>query len=235
MADHDDKTVKQLLDAGTRADLERWFGLPSFAQRADAAADAGKAPVPPEQDARFAEVHRRRDAAIAAIDPALVDAIYRRMPTSDDLLRFKAELDVLVDPSIARIDLAMIERHNAHLEPREVEIPYQLEDALTNRTPQALLRDLHRPELEFDKLFEIVDPLAELRVEVAKLVAEAMATRHSLVCEPSVFQEGRALLLELRAFRNQPWIEMDLPNSARADTPEAKQAELQRSSGRAER
>ena len=42
-----------------------------------------------------------------------------------------------------------------------------LEDAVRERTPQALLRDLHRPELYFDKSFQRVDMIADYRVDIA--------------------------------------------------------------------
>lgn len=204
MADHDDKTVKQLLDAATRAELERWFGLPSFEQLAD----EGKQPATPPEDPEFAEIRKRRETAIAAVDPGLLESLRRRSEVPPDLLQFKAAIDIHVDPSIARFDLGMVERQTAHVEPREVEIPSELEDDLKDVTPQALLRDLHRPELTFDKVFEMFDPLAEERVYVAKLVDEAMATPHRVTTVLAPFREGRALLLELRAARSQPWAEI---------------------------
>jgi hypothetical protein len=207
MADNDDKTVKQLLDAGTRADLERWFGLPSFEQLAD----EGKA-VEPAEDPEFIAVRKRRDDAIAAVDPALVEAHRRRTDVPPDLLKIKPTVDLVVDPSITRLDLSMIEQQHTHLEPRAVEIPAWLEDDLHNCTPQALLRDLHRPELVFQKMFETVDALAEQRVDLAKLIAEAMTTRHGLDTGPSPLQEARALFVELREIRRSPWTEIKMPD-----------------------
>jgi len=207
MADNDDKTVKQLLDAGTRADLERWFGLPSFEQLAE----QGKTVEPPE-DPEFIAVRKRRADAIAAIDPELVEAHRRRTDIPSDLFKIKPTVNLVVDPSITRLDLSMIERQHGHLEPREVEIPPGLDDDLHNCTPQALLRDLHRPELVFHKVFEIVDVIAELRVDIVKLITEAMTTRHRLEVGPSPFMEARALILELRDIRHSPWTEIKMPD-----------------------
>jgi hypothetical protein len=207
MADNDDKTVKQLLDAGTRADLERWFGLPSFEQLAD----EGKTVEPPE-DPEFIAVRKRRAEAIAAIDPALVEAHRRRTDIAPDLFKISPTMNLVVDPSITRLDLPRLERQNAHLEPRQVEIPPSLEDDLRNCTPQALLRDLHRPELTFDKTFEIVDVVAEQRVDIRKVIAEVMTTRHRIELGPSPLQEARALILELREIRHSPWTEIKMPD-----------------------
>jgi hypothetical protein len=210
MADNqDDKKVKDLLDAATRAELERWFNLPSFEQLAD----RGVQPEPPPEDPAAAAVRERRAAAIACVDPALLEAHRRRVEPPDDLIKFKAMIDVRVDPDIATIDLAMIERQHAVGEPREVERPQDLEDDLNDCTPQALLRDLHRAELTFDKVFEIVEGNAGQRFDIVRAVAEAMATRWTLPpFGPSPFHEGRALLLELRDDRHRPWTEIKLPN-----------------------
>src|SRR4051812_1026914 len=211
MADHDDKTVKQLLDAGTRADLERWFGLPSFEQLAD----QGKVVEPPPEDPEMLAVRKRRQAAIAAVDRALLDRILHRFD-AEDLIKPPQDVALAVDPSIARLDLSMIERQHSHLEPREIELPPQLEDDLRNCTPQALLRDLHRPETVFDKVFEVVDMSAEQRLDGAKAVAEVMAMRHRIEIVPLAFQDAYAQMLELRAQRRQPWTEIKLRKRGRS-------------------
>jgi hypothetical protein len=208
-ADNDDKTVKQMLDPAVRANLERWFGLPSFEQLADQARTA----EPPPEDAEMAAVRKRRADAIAAVDPALVEAHRRRTEPRDDLIRFKATIDVLVDPTIARLDLSMIERQVTNSEPREVELPAEMQDDLRNCTPQALLRDLHRPELTFDKVFEVVDMAAEQRVDVVARVAEAITTRWKpQVGGATALHEARALIRDAHRVRRQPWTEIKMPN-----------------------
>jgi hypothetical protein len=208
-ASGDDKRVKDLLDAGTRADLERWFGLPSFEQLAD----RGVKPAEPRpEDPEMLEVRRKRAEAIAAVDPALVEAHRKRTDPPPDLIKFTATLEVRVDPSISTIDLAMIENKHTSLEPREVEIPEELRDDLHDCTPQALLRDLHRPELMFDKVFEIADVAATQRVDVVATIAEAMRTRWSLrEFGPSPLQEARDLIKALRDDRHSPWTEIRMP------------------------
>ena len=204
--DNDDKKVKDLLDAATQADLERWFGLPSFEQLAE----QGRTPAPPNEDPEFAERRKRQDEALAAVDPAWLDAFDRRMEALRGVIRPLPPLELRVDPAIARFDHAMLDQRSTVAEPREVERPPDLADALAERTPQALLRDLHRPELDFYKMFERVDVIAEYRVDLAATITEVMAPR----VPPSPvtpFRDCRALLLELRAERHQPWINIEMP------------------------
>ncbi|HWU90011.1 MAG TPA: hypothetical protein VN253_22265 [Kofleriaceae bacterium] len=190
-----DQTVKQLLDAATIADLERWFGLPSFQQLAEK-----EEPAPEDPD--MVAVRERRAKAIAAVDPAMVEAHRRRVESGETLIRFQATIEVRIDPSLAQLDLAMIEQKQAMAEPREVEIPDQLREDLADCTPQAVLRDLHRPETLFDKMFEVVDMAAEQRLDIVQAVDEAMRTSWKLPAfEVSPVTEGRALIAELRQDR----------------------------------
>jgi hypothetical protein len=199
--DTSDPKVKDFIDAATEAQLARWFGLPSFAQLPDAAAE----PAAPE-DPEMAAVREQRARAIAAIDPVLVEEHRRRTDVPDRLIQFKPQLEVRVDPAMAFIDLDMIERQYRLAEPRAVEIPQELQDDLRDCTPQALLRDLHRPELDFDKTFEVVDHAAAQRLDIVAEVALAMATSWKLPpLQDSPFREAYALMIELRAERRQSW------------------------------
>ena len=189
-----DAPLSDVVDAATRAELERWFGLPSFQELAD------KGEVLPE-DPELEAKRKLRAQAIAAVDPALVEEHRRRVESGEGLLRFQAVIELRIDPSIARIDLDRIEQR-AIAEPREVELSDELRDDLAQCAPQAILRDLHRPELFFDKAFEIVDMAAEQRLDIVAAVAEAMRTRWTLTLPPSLpAAETRVLLAELRAER----------------------------------
>src|SRR6188474_613874 len=99
MADNDDKKVKELIDDATRADLERWFGLPSFEQLADRGI-AGE--PPPAEDPEIAKAQKRQAAAIAAVDPAMLEAHRRRTTPPDDLFQFRPTLELRVDPEFAQ-------------------------------------------------------------------------------------------------------------------------------------
>ncbi len=187
-------TVKQLLDAKTIAELERWFGLPSFQELAERS-------EPPPPDPELEAKREQRAKAIAAVDPALLEAHRLRTESGEDLIRFQAVIDVKIDPSMTRVDLERIEQR-AIAEPREVEVAFQISDDLAECAPQAILRDLHRPELYFDKVFEVVDMAAEQRFDIVAAVDEAMRTSWKLPPLGGLpAAEARALLAELKQER----------------------------------
>jgi len=206
-----DKSLEQVVDETTRKELERWFGLPSFTELEDRG-------VPAEElDPEMAAVREQREKAMAAVDPALLAAIkFRTEDNPETLLELELTLDVRVDPDIARFDMTMAERASVINEPREVEISDELRDDLKECVPQALLRDLHRPETFFEKQLEIVDVLAAERVDAAAEVAQAMRQTRLQPPARSEWQEMRQLLAELRRERRRPWPELfaslPLPN-----------------------
>jgi hypothetical protein len=204
-----DTKVKDLLDDATRADLERWFGLPSFEQLAE----RGIVPAPPPaEDPEFAERRKRQDEALAAVDPVWLEAHRLRVEAMAAMVIPLPPLALRVDAGIARFDHAMIDHAASVADPRDVERPGDLEDALAERTPQALLRDLHRPEQDFYKAFEQVDVIADYRVDVAATITEAMTPSQAVPQSATTpFQDARALLLELRAERRLPWINIEMP------------------------
>lgn len=211
MADNDDTKVKDLLDAKTRAELERWFGMPSFEQLADRG--VAPPPAPAEEDPAIVARAKRVQDALAAADPRFLEAHRARTAPADHLLNFKAAIDVHVDQNITLFDIAMAERQQSIAEPRERELPEELRDDMKECAPQALLRDLHRPELQFDKVFEVVDIAAEQRVDIVALVAEVMRTKWTLPgFAATPLQDARTLLAQLREDRLvKPWTEIEIP------------------------
>lgn len=204
-----DQTVKELIDGATRVDLERWFGLPSY----EALAEQGVHPEPPPEDPKLAERRKRQDTALAAIDPALVEAHRRRTDGLAHAIRPVPEVALHVDLSIVQLDTAMIAQRGAIAEPREVVRPRDIDDAVREDcTPQALLRDLHRPELYFSRELQRVDVMESYRLDIAANIDEVMATSTKLPPPGTpLFDEGSALLQDLRAERNQPWTEIEMP------------------------
>ena len=207
--DNDDRKVKDVLDDATRADLERWFGLPSFEQLAE----QGIVPAaPPAEDPEFAERRKRQDEALAAVDPVWLEAHRLRVESMCAMVTPLPPIVLRVDPSIARFDHAMLEHAATVAEPREVERPGDLSEAMAERTPQALLRDLHRPEADFYKAFEQLDVMSDYRIDIPATITEAMTPSSALPPSAATpFQDSHALLLELRAERRQPWINIEMP------------------------
>jgi hypothetical protein len=212
--DDDDPKVKQLLNPATEEDLARWFNLPSFTQLAEqqtqAPATGGGV------DAELQAVIERRDQALANVDPHLLESLYFRNETRPaSLLKFKAMIDIQVDQDFGNVDEDLVARKASIAEERSVEISEQVQDDLKECTPQALLRDLHRAELYFDKTYEIVDIAAEQRLDIVAEVRAAMATSWKLPpLSASPLIESTALFAAVRAQRRRTWTEFlpELPN-----------------------
>ena len=208
MPNDDERKVKDLiaegrvpLDPQTQADLEKWVGLPSVTALEEQGKIAG--PV----DADMAQVAERRAAAVAAVDPALLDLIRLRTEDIPNPIGVpKRTIEPVIDDSIALFDMGMVDKALTIAEPRTVEIPDQLIEDLKDCTPQALLRDLHRPEQFFDKVFEIVDIAAEQRIDIVAEVKSAMRTSWRLPAfGKTPLDDSREALAEVRAERRAPW------------------------------
>ena len=194
------------IDDVTRAELERWFGLPSFAQVAEGDIPKGAVQIP--EDPEIAAVRVRREKALAAIEPRFLDAIAARAARRAAPYRERPPIEIRVREDVAITDLAAIERQHLIAEPREVEVPQEMQDDLKDCTPQALLRDLHRPELDFEKTFEVVDMAADQRVDIVAMVDEAMKTAWRLTTADvsgMPKDESLAIIAQLRAERRTPW------------------------------
>jgi len=157
----------------------------------------------------MAEVRERRRIATEAVDPHLLASILSRFP-EEGLLLFTPDIKQHVDPSIALFDLAMVENKLSISEPRDYTRPEDIEDELKDNTPQSMLRDLHRPELEFEKQFEQIDMAADQKIDIVAEVSSAMATSWKLppLGEPPS-HELRRQIAEARAERTSPW--QDIP------------------------
>jgi hypothetical protein len=210
VAPNDDKPdlkVKDLLTPETQAELERWFGLPSYQELEEKGIQV--------EDAESIAAREQYDRAIAAVDPALLAAIEQLTYPPEKLLRFNATITPSATAKTVLFDEGMIDRVYQHAEPREVLIPDELLRDLDNCTPQALLRDLHRAELDFEKFFEMVELPEELRVNGPAVVAETMATRwRPELAHP--LHAARAEITAAHLDRRQPWAAMcsaePLPN-----------------------
>lgn len=169
----DDKKVKDLIDAGTQADLERWFGLPSYAALPD---NVQVAPAPDPYaglDPEMIAVREQRAKAVAAVEPWMLEGHAYRTSGAARLMKLVFEVDLHIEKSISKLDETMGARSIA--EPREVELPEDIVDAMAECAPQALLRDLHRPVTDFDFILERPDPPTEEELEAKQGVREIMA------------------------------------------------------------
>lgn len=218
--DHKDPKVKalverdpsqpldQFVDAATAAQLERWFGLPSFTQ-----VEEGEVELVVE-DPEVAAVRERRKRIAQEIDPVLLAAIEQRHIPRDDLIKFTATIE-LRDKTIALFDPSYMESRGAIADERIYDQPGDIQEALQENTPQALLRDLHRLEIDFDQprdeftSMEDEVPPEPLLVDIAKKIDETMSMRFGF--EPLVALDVSHLLDDTRNEINKSWV--DIANS----------------------
>jgi hypothetical protein len=203
----DDRKVKDVIDAVTQAELERWFGLPSFAQVEDRVANA--TPEEVEVDLEMQAVIERRRKATEAVDPALLASLVIREDEPERGFVFKYTIESRIPEKFGVVDEVLVARVGAPAEPREVQIPDELREDMKDVTPQALLRDLHRNEEYFDKLFEVVDLAVELRFDVSNEVRSAMATRWTVPpLEASPRVESENIVAQGRIDLRNPWTDL---------------------------
>jgi hypothetical protein len=131
-------------DPALVAQLAAWFGLPSFEQLEDQAAAA----APPHEPSAVEKVQERRREVLAQIDPALLAHVTRHSGVAEQL-RPAEPAPRPWEGRVTAFDPSQVPPELTEDDWREVEIPNELRKDLKIATPQAFLRDLHRPEKEF--------------------------------------------------------------------------------------
>ncbi len=134
---------------------------------------------------------------------------------TEAMITFNAVIDIRIKTEMGCFDYAAAEAQVISIEPREREIDEELRDEMKEVAPQALLRDLHRPEDEFQKQFELIDPSAAQRYDIVAEVADVMRTNWRLPPLPDItpLEEQRRLLAGDRATRRRAWwTEIRMPN-----------------------
>ncbi|HEX4453073.1 MAG TPA: hypothetical protein VH143_19510 [Kofleriaceae bacterium] len=214
----DEPTVRELLDgasldsvvdATTQAELAKWFALPSVEVAREQGMDL-------PEDPELVAMREARARALAAVDPHILATVNRRIDDNTEaMIMFNAIIDIHIKTEMGCFDYSAVERQAFAIEPREREVDEDLRDEMKEVAPQALLRDLHRPEDEFEKQFEMVDPSAAQRYDIVAEVAGAMRTNWRLPPLPDItpLEEERRLLAGDRAMRRRAWwTEVRMPN-----------------------
>jgi hypothetical protein len=237
----DDPRVRDLLsgrassdaiDPETAAKLASWFDLPSFAQveELEAKAQAAAELANPNEN----PVAQRRRAAMANVDPGLLAHVTRHDDAARALRReplpSRWEGRVLlfdeqrVPPAIDLDDL------------REVHIPPQLRKDLKTCTPQASLRDLHRPDKQFfvtlKSPFEDQDeePVAGNPMEP---VRAALRSSHRVGVIDTAGIAGTAQWIALQRTLAQPWAESKRERARKREVELLAKLEAEAAAGKA--
>jgi hypothetical protein len=225
------------LDPATMAELASWFARPNglvtrareVPDEVRAGAVSGKALDDFERlgaamgvlDDDRSEV---RAAAIAAVDPTMVELLDRHTRAADAILPARPEVEPTIDETIVpaavrALIVAEGEEQPSLGEPRLVQIPPDIEALLErDNAPQAVLRDLARPVEEFELRLEPAFPPPPADEDMSHALRDALRWRPELV-------PARVPPLDLRAewrpLHRQPW--PDLVKAAKA----VRQAEIE--------
>jgi len=195
------------MDPALVARLEAWFSGPatSFPPPAGETATPG-IPEPPEP-----EPEPQSKKALDAVDPGLLERLESQGARAAKLVEPLSPPAHTLDPSISRFDFAVWGLQGIG-EPREVERPDDVQFAVQERTPQAILRDLHRPVRHYGDIY-----LRPVDLGIDRYGAHARAAIASLVYErryhvdPKQEPNGHRALLESvaerRAILDRPWEE----------------------------
>jgi hypothetical protein len=209
--------------AGLRPDeiaqLEAWFGRPSMTELVETGEvrlDMWGRPIDAEVERRRASA---RERAIEAVDPGMVDRLERHIPAGDRLLRFHASLEVHIDPAPFERPLITLNRPDI----TEVERPEDLDDAMRECTPQALLRDLHRPDEEFSIQYERPEPV-ESDADPFAEARRAIAAGYKYAPEMRCLSQAQDALRPLREAKTSVWAEIRTPTRTTDETVETADA-----------
>jgi hypothetical protein len=176
----------------------------------------GAPPPPPRTSRDEQERHlllARRDRALAAVDPAMVRQVARHETSGDRLLERDRraagkqtqarDWRIGLDPDRLRV------REVGEL--REIEPPQEIYEAMEHATPQAVLRDLHRPVHMFGEvqLRRQRSPIASASLAQARLAVRELMSQlmRSPVRVERASVAAAAGMAELRAVLARPWEE----------------------------
>lgn len=157
------------LDAATIAQLAAWFGAPAPPE------------PPPAEDPEIRKVRERRERALEAVDPAFLARFEAKAGQADALIHLPEPMTLAIERiPLARLDLS-VWNLSVSDEVREHERPDEITEALHEPTPQAILRDLHRPEMYWQITLQPQPLGVDSAGERARMrVKETIATRYAV-------------------------------------------------------
>lgn len=205
------------LDPQTIAELAAWFGPPR---------SAAPSPEAEHTSPELEEVRARRERAMEAVDPAFLAAIEERA---------RQRATVLSPKEPPRLAIELAETHFVDFSAWSLglteigtrQIPDEIHEALAERSPQAILRDLHRPVASWPL------SLAPKTIYGDPDGSEGSQRRRALIQQryqiraqelPHASKEAKKELAGLRERLEEPWETIYIPEDKRhasSTTPSA--------------
>lgn len=206
--------LEEKLDPATIAQLAKWFDLPSFAELEERQQAAEHPPLDEAAQARL----DRHEAIAKIADETILSRMEGRKTAGDALVKPLPPLELNVGREILSSDPTWSDRASTVAEPREVNLPMWLEDIHKESAPQAILRDLHRPELDFYIRFEYGEQPRTIGEVSKDLHTDIRASRKVTLDVPPSWTAARDAFAELRHWKAARWDELPLPKKEQAES-----------------
>lgn len=188
--------VEEQLDPRTMAELASWFSRPSRVE-VEESLEALQRPRLDELDAiaklgmamgmmtleESAAQKEARANALAAVEPAMIALLERHNHTPERLLQPLPEVALHIDESVVpawiRAQLSTDDDEGPRIgEPRLLHRSPDIDKLLDDdNAPQAVLRDLHRPEQSFDRTFQPAFPPPPEEEDMTHALRDALRWR----------------------------------------------------------
>lgn len=152
-AQRDGGNLPSLLDPQTAAELAKWFEQPALAHSGHTAPSGA---TDEADGSLFEQTQKIRATAMAAAQPEFLASV-ERWYTRNDAIRYDDAAAIRATQKFDTVTTAIEQfTHRLVLQtPVDRERPMDLDDALQECTPQALLRDLHRPAEFFSRELQL--------------------------------------------------------------------------------
>lgn len=201
--------AREELDPETVAQLAAWFGAP-------VATPAAATARPEGSRSKREEAALRRQRALDAVDRGFLADLESKWTQGDALLRVTRPLgQPRRAPSRFDLDVWNLQ---ASGELREAERPEDISDALKDPTPQAVLRDLHRPDQQWplrllpeDLGMDVAGTRTRSRIDTALRTKYVVRMDDEPIPARLILEDMGAL----RAHLDEPWESFYVPPEKR--------------------
>ena len=209
------EAIEAALDPQQLAELQSWFARPSrqvveeeIARTKRVSLGAGLGDEYAEEMDADSAARKKRVAELATvITPEMYDCLERHERNAGRFRDLVPPAPVL-DPSILAITVPTEEQIATIGEPQFYTQPHDIEKDMEDAAPQAVLRDLYRPESEFAlQLVSQTDDEEQVVTDAHREVLAALAFRPERVAVLDSAAEARAAHAEFRELIAPPWPE----------------------------
>ncbi len=226
------RVSREALDPVTVSELAAWFGAPAQSVLdAEAASIREQTALGPDSsstafasddgydqydDPELRELWRQRRKAMAAVDAAFLARLESWTGGYDEFVNLPEPMSLPIENGLEQFDLAAWRLN--FLEVREWEVDEDLYEALRERAPQAVLRDLHRPVETWPLSLEPTDLGVDIAgAKASRDIRDVLSQRYSDVM--SQFRSASLLAQQhldaLRGRLREPWENSYIPESER--------------------